>query len=222
MANSAIPPYFSWVVDRLLAVSALPFHHTHLRYLTEHGIHTVVSITDETLPPFHTKPELKVIHLQIGRNGPSMQECEYFVSLVLNAKQRREVTNLTLLINFSNFFFQIKDFLKGILVHSTKGTGRAGVLVACVLVKLWECPADYVVDHLRVIRPISIETAEQEKRIHDYYKKIASNFQGYYERMQTVWDSKTEFLGKPLESFVDQPVSELYQQRIQEPPMSQI
>ena len=96
MANSAIPPYFSWVVDRLLAISAFPYHHTHLRYLTEHGIQTVVSITGEKDPPFHTKPQLNVINLQIRRGGPTLQECEYFVSLILNAKQRREVKHLAI------------------------------------------------------------------------------------------------------------------------------
>ena len=29
MAYATIPPYFSWVVDRVLAVSSHPYHHTH-------------------------------------------------------------------------------------------------------------------------------------------------------------------------------------------------
>ena len=38
MAQIGIAPYFSWVVDKLLAVSALPYHHTHLNYFAEkHG-----------------------------------------------------------------------------------------------------------------------------------------------------------------------------------------
>ena len=106
------------------------------------------------------------------------------------------------------------------MVHSLKSTGRAAVLVACVLVKLWECPADKVIDHLRISRPISIETADQEKTVHDFYKNVSPTFQGYYERMQTKWDTRTNFLGQPMESFVDQAVSEIYQQRIQEPPVS--
>ncbi len=92
MANSAIPPYFSWVADRLLAISAHPFHHTHLRYLTEHGIHTVVSISDDRDPPFHTKPQLKVIHFNTPSGcAPSLFECERFVGIMMNAKNRKEV-----------------------------------------------------------------------------------------------------------------------------------
>ena len=60
---SAVPPYFSWVIDGLLAVSAFPYHHTHLRYLSENRIHTVVSMSPEEEPPFHTKPELKIVKL---------------------------------------------------------------------------------------------------------------------------------------------------------------
>ena len=92
MANSAILPYFSWVVDRVLAVSAHPFHHTHLRYLVDNGIHTVVSISDDKLPPFHTKPQLSVIHLSIPSDGsPTLHDCENFVSMMENAKRRNEV-----------------------------------------------------------------------------------------------------------------------------------
>ena len=94
MANSAIPPYFSWVVDRLLAVSAHPYHHTHLRYLTEHGINTVISINDRDVPPFHTKPQLKVLNMNItSGTSPSLYDCQRFVSIMDDAKRRGEVNN---------------------------------------------------------------------------------------------------------------------------------
>ncbi len=41
MSFSEISPYFSWIIDKLLAVSALPYHHTHLKYFRDNGIHTV-------------------------------------------------------------------------------------------------------------------------------------------------------------------------------------
>ena len=92
MTQNSIPPYFSWVVDKLLAVSALPFHHTHLNYLNGHGIHTIISFADDVEPPFHTKPGLKVLRLSVGMNSPpSINDCNFFVSLMENAKQRGEV-----------------------------------------------------------------------------------------------------------------------------------
>lgn len=91
MAYTSIPPYFSWLVDRLLAISAHPYHHTHLRYLTENGINTIVSINDEMEPPFHTRPNLRVINLSIHGNTPTVSQCQQFVSLIEVAKQRRDV-----------------------------------------------------------------------------------------------------------------------------------
>ena len=98
MAFASIPPYFSWVVDRLLAVSAHPYHHTHLRYLVESGINTIVSINDEFQPPFHTRSNLKVINLTISGNVPTLAQCQQFVALVEYAKQRKDVCFLVLLL----------------------------------------------------------------------------------------------------------------------------
>jgi hypothetical protein len=99
---SAMPPYFSWVIDGLLAVSAYPYHHTHLRYLSENRIHTVVSVSPEEQPPFHTKPDLKVVHLRVPQlQAPSINECQGFVSLMENAKRRREVSLVSNTKDFS-------------------------------------------------------------------------------------------------------------------------
>lgn len=89
---SSMPPYFSWVLDGVLAISAYPYHHTHLRYLVENRIHTVISVSPEEEPPFHTKPDLKVIRMNISQlQAPSLQECQQFVSYVEHAKRRNEV-----------------------------------------------------------------------------------------------------------------------------------
>ena len=95
MAQIGIAPYFSWVVDKLLAVSALPYHHTHLNYFAENGIQTIVSISDDIEPPFHYKQTLKVIRMNtVSTRAPSLNECMYIVSLIENAKRRGEVTIL--------------------------------------------------------------------------------------------------------------------------------
>jgi len=92
MANSVIPPYFSWVVDRLLAVSAHPYHHTHLRYLIENGINMVISFNDSSDPPFHTRPQLKVIYFNTSSGcTPTFYEVDRFVEIMEDAKKRNEV-----------------------------------------------------------------------------------------------------------------------------------
>jgi hypothetical protein len=51
-----------------------------------------------------------------------------------------------------------------------------------------------------------------------FHSSVMNRFEGHYARIQTKWDPKTEFLGKELitSTFVEQPVNELFQQRIQQ------
>jgi hypothetical protein len=107
--------------------------------------------------------------------------------------------------------------IKGILVHSVKGTGRAGCLVAAYLIKAWECPANYVITHLRLIRPVSIENVEQESVVYKYHDQVVHTFAANYVKKETRFSSITDFLGKDhLETVVDyQPFPEHYQERVQ-------
>jgi hypothetical protein len=92
IAVSSPPPYFSWVQDKLLAVSAFPYHHSHLRYLIDNRIHVVVSLAPEKEPPFHSKPDLKIIKFDIADSDvPSLDHCRYFVNLIDSSKMRKEV-----------------------------------------------------------------------------------------------------------------------------------
>jgi hypothetical protein len=99
-------------------------------------------------------------------------------------------------------------------VHSVKGKGRAATLIACYLVKAWQCPADYVINHLRVIRPVSIESKEQENVIFQFHDSVCNGFEGYYSKIQIKWSPKTEFLGRDENTFgIDQPITESFLQR---------
>jgi hypothetical protein len=85
-----------------------------------------------------------------------------------------------------------------VLVHSLKSTGRAAVLIGCYLIKTWECPADYAINQLRVMRPVSIENKEQEAILYDYHNTVAGQFKNFYRRDTDSRGSslKTEFLGR--------------------------
>ncbi len=116
-------------------------------------------------------------------------------------------------INLLIYLFQFK----GILVHSVKGTGRAGCLVAAYLIKAWECPANYVITHLRLIRPVSIENLEQESAIYKYHDQVVDTFALNYLKKETRFSNMTEFLGKEnFDTVVDyQSFPEHYQERVQ-------
>jgi hypothetical protein len=81
--------FFVRIVDKLLAVSALPYHHTHLNYLTQDGVQQVVAVVDDSFRvPFHTNPKLKVITLS---TCISLSDCHMFLDLMEKAKARGEV-----------------------------------------------------------------------------------------------------------------------------------
>ncbi len=103
------------------------------------------------------------------------------------------------------------------MIHSVKGTGRAGCLVAAYFIKTWECPANYVITNLRLIRPVSIENVEQENLVYKYHDQVAPGFEGTYKKKETKWSSQTEFLGRgEMDTVVDyQQFPEHYQERIQ-------
>lgn len=89
-------------------------------------------------------------------------------------------------------------------MHDLKGKGRAATLIACYLLKLWQVPADYIINHLRLIRPASIETSEQEDIIKKYHDTVANDFEGRYSRTQqpSFWDNKTVHLGENYDSLL--------------------
>ena len=89
--------------------------------------------------------------------------------------------------------------------------------MAAYLIKAWECPANYAITHLRLIRPVSIENLEQESVIYKFHDQIVDGFQRDYLKKETNWSSQTEFLGKDhFETVIDyQQYPEHYQQRVQ-------
>lgn len=85
----AKPPYFTWVLDKVLAISAVPFHHSHLNYLKFNKIETIVSFDNDKKVPFHTNPFIKVV--RFSNNNLNLNDCLNFVNMMENAKKRGEV-----------------------------------------------------------------------------------------------------------------------------------
>lgn len=107
-------------------------------------------------------------------------------------------------------------FNKGVLLHCVKGEERVAALAACFLIKLWQCRADHAINYLRCIRPSSLEDKNLERMVYEYHDQVKSSFEDYYVRKDLQWSTSTEFLGKNLDMFVDAPIPEVYQERIQQ------
>jgi hypothetical protein len=92
----------------------------------------------------------------------------------------------------------------------------ASVLAACYLINLWQSPADFAIDQLRVMRPTSLRVLSDENLVHQYYSQVAGTFKHFYaDTNLPKWEGKTSMLGQgsTYDCYVDMPVPESYQQR---------
>jgi protein-tyrosine phosphatase len=87
-------------------------------------------------------------------------------------------------------------FFKAIVVECIRGKGNAGVLIACYLMALWQVPPDYIVNHLRLIRPIALETLLQEQQLIDFHKTLTPTQRHFYAEIDKrhSWDIDTSYL----------------------------
>lgn len=89
-----MPPYFQWIIDKRLAICAHPFHASHIRYLLEQRIHTVISVAESYASdiPSQSRIDLHIETLRVPEGGaPTMQQCQQFVHRMAIAQQRGEV-----------------------------------------------------------------------------------------------------------------------------------
>ena len=52
------------------------------------------------------------------------------------------------------------------------------------------------------MRPVSLENAEQEATVHQFYQSVASSFEGYYKRLEYKFGPQTQFLGRTEDQVV--------------------
>ncbi|KAK7508136.1 hypothetical protein BaRGS_00000375 [Batillaria attramentaria] len=152
--DSEIPPSFSWVIDGLLCACAFPSSLTHLRYLADQGVTCLVSLTAERDLPEHDIPGLEVIRLKMEDfTPPTLEQVQQFIEAVEKAEERSTA----------------------VAVHCAAGRGRTGTVIACYLVKKFHYTAFQAIQHVRHLRPGSIETNEQENLVYDFECGLTHN-----------------------------------------------
>jgi len=109
-SQAPMPPYFQWIIDKSLAICAHPFHASHIRYLLEQRIQTVISIVDTYSSgiPNQARGDLHVHTLNIPDGGaPTIEQCKQFVQRMEIGRQREEVNFIFILFLFIlfNFYF---------------------------------------------------------------------------------------------------------------------
>jgi atypical dual specificity phosphatase len=151
-----MPNNFSFVIDGVLAGMERPGTFAKLRedleFLKTKRINAIISLTETPLEKaFIEEFGFRYLHMPIADfTPPTCEQVEKFLSF----QRRAEGDGLAT------------------VVHCGAGLGRTGTMLACALVARG-MPAEAAIDHVRTLRPYSIETIEQEDCVRHYAEVLA-------------------------------------------------
>ncbi|ORY80207.1 hypothetical protein BCR35DRAFT_304381 [Leucosporidium creatinivorum] len=160
--------FFRWILPFRLVVSSIPRSSLDIAALSSPALsirHVLTLNAESPLPStwFTTNPLIKNTFLPIADyRAPSLEQIEIFIRLGVEACESGEA----------------------LLVHCAGGKGRAGTMIACWMVAFgfgvpkeeWlhpEMGPSEAIDHLRRIRPGSVESRDQEDVIRLWSKHIS-------------------------------------------------
>ncbi|CAH0403068.1 unnamed protein product [Chilo suppressalis] len=144
------PPFnFSWFVEKKIAAMGWPQTVENLNYLADVGVDHLITLSPEKLPPIlDCKKRMKWSEIRIKEFGaPTLKQILKFIEICERAEIRGEVIG----------------------VHCRHGRGRTGTMLACYLVYFQNMAPERAVLTVRVQRPGSCETYEQEKIVCHYH-----------------------------------------------------
>ncbi|XP_075985475.1 dual specificity protein phosphatase 23-like [Anticarsia gemmatalis] len=144
------PPYnFSWFIPNKIAAMGCPQSVANLNYLVDVGVNHLITLSPERIPPIlDCELKLKWTEIRVKEFGvPTLKQILKFIEICERADIRGEVVG----------------------VHCRHGRGRTGTMLACYLVHLKNMAPERAVLTVRVQRPGSCETYEQEKAVCHYH-----------------------------------------------------
>ncbi|XP_049880199.1 dual specificity protein phosphatase 23-like [Pectinophora gossypiella] len=146
----AYPPYnFSWFIEGKIAAMGWPQTVENLNYLVDVGVNHLITLSPERRPPIlECEKKLKWTEIRLKEFGaPTLKQIIKFIEICERAELRGEVVG----------------------VHCRHGRGRTGTMLACYLVHYKNMAPERAVLTVRVQRPGSCETYEQEKMVCHYH-----------------------------------------------------
>ena len=144
---------FSWVIDGQLAGMPQPTQ-AELSWAAEEGMTVLISLTEGgTDPAMAAEVGVEVIHIPVeDMTAPTLHQLHRFVTTAGSRMSAGEPVG----------------------VHCYAGMGRTGTFLAAWFVWAGMGPAE-AIDHVRTLRPGSIETDEQELVIFRFAEAAAAD-----------------------------------------------
>ena len=150
-------PHFTWILEDRLAAMSYPSTEDAYMILQQIGIKVILNLTeylDDS--PFLYAFNVYNIHIasfkEWGHKPPTLQQMHQAVSIIQTSLKSNQP----------------------VLVHCVHGLGRTGTIIAGYLTTCG-FTTQGAIDHIRKLRPGSVETEEQEATIYAYERTHHSN-----------------------------------------------
>lgn len=162
---SSRPTNFSWVIKNQLAGSGLPLSYDQFKWLVNHGIGTIVTVREISLPSrwFSAWDSESLQH-----HGNNVKKINY-LHLRVEDYHAPAVEEIDSTVKFIENEIEMK---RAVLVHCAAGKGRTGTILGAYLLKIENLSAKDAITRIRNIRPGSIQTDSQENSLYEYEKYL--------------------------------------------------
>lgn len=145
--NHGTPRNFSWVVDGKICAMGFPGFKENIQFLLDNKIEYLLSLTAECQPPVTDFPDLKYFNCKVQDfTPPTLAQIDDCIQFMEEAIDKGKIVGL----------------------HCAHGKGRTGTVLACYFVKTYGMTSEQAVSQIRILRPGSIETSEQEQMVYAY------------------------------------------------------
>lgn len=141
------PATFTWIDRPYLAAMARPTGVDELKWLRDHDLQLIISLTEAPLPrPWVNDAGLMALHIPVvDMAAPTQEQLDQAISAIQKAR----------------------DQGIGVGVHCTAGHGRTGTVLAAYFVDRG-LSARAAIAKVRALRPGSVETSEQEAAVGEF------------------------------------------------------
>ncbi|MCE7736452.1 MAG: hypothetical protein GPJ54_16345 [Candidatus Heimdallarchaeota archaeon] len=148
---------FSWIEKGVIAGSSVPSNLDHFNFLLQNKIKVIINLTEKS------------------NYGVSEDILSNFTIHNIPVEDF-SAPSINQLIEFRDLVKSYKDKSYPVLVHCFAGCGRTGTFLASYLLDLGTSKtAVEAINTLRIDRPCSVETEDQEKILDEYQDLIISD-----------------------------------------------